>query len=80
MDSRYELVIYWSADDQRYIVEVPELPGCMADGYSYQAAVVNVQIIIDEWIETARIQNRLIPQATGSLCMLNRPDKLLLLA
>ena len=67
MDSRYELVIYWSADDQRYIAEVPELPGCMADGDSYQAAVANVQIIIDEWIETALIQNRPIPQATGKL-------------
>jgi predicted RNase H-like HicB family nuclease len=67
MDSRYELVIYWSADDQRYIVEVPELPGCMADGDSYQAAVANVQVIIDEWIETALIHNRPIPQAAGKL-------------
>ena len=67
MDSRYELVIYWSEDDQRYIVEVPELPGCMADGDSYQAAVANVQIIIDEWIETALIQKRPIPQAAGKL-------------
>ena len=67
MDSRYELVIYWSADDQRYIVEVPELPGCMADGDSYQDAVTNAQIIIDEWIETALLQNRPIPQAAGKL-------------
>ena len=67
MDSRYGLVIYWSADDQCYIVEVPELPGCMADGDSYQVAVSNVQVIIDEWIEAARIQNRPIPQATGKL-------------
>ena len=67
MDSRYELVIYWSEDDQRYIVEVPELPGCMADGDSYQAAVANVQTIIDEWIETALIQKRPIPQAAGKL-------------
>jgi predicted RNase H-like HicB family nuclease len=67
MDSRYELVIYWSVDDQRYIVEVPELAGCMADGESYQDAVANVQIIIDEWIETARIQKRPIPQAAGKL-------------
>ena len=67
MDSRYELVIYWSTDDQRYIVEVPELPGCMADGDSYQAAVANVQIIIDEWIETALIQKRPIPQSAGKL-------------
>ena len=67
MDSRYELVIYWSADDQRYIVEVPELPGCMADGDSYQDAVTNAQIIIDEWIETALMQNRPIPKAAGKL-------------
>ena len=67
MDSRYELVIYWSADDQRYIVEVPELPGCMADGDSYQDAVANAQIIINEWIETALLQNRSIPQAAGKL-------------
>ncbi len=67
MDSRYELIIYWSADDQRYIVEVPELPGCMADGDSYQNAVANTQIVIDEWIETALLQNRPIPQAAGKL-------------
>ena len=67
MPSRYKLVIYWSEDDQRYIVEVPELLGCMADGDSYQAAVANVQIIIDEWIETALIQKRPIPQAAGKL-------------
>ncbi len=67
MHSRYELVIYWSADDQRFIVEVPELPGCMADGESYQDAVANVQIVIDEWVETALLQNRAIPQAAGKL-------------
>lgn len=67
MLSRYELVIYWSADDQRFIVEVPELPGCMADGESYQDAVANVQIIIDEWIETAQIQKRAIPEPVGKL-------------
>ena len=67
MSRRYRLVLYWSADDQRYIVEVPELAGCMADGDSYQAAVANVQVIIDEWIETAQIQKRPIPQAAGKL-------------
>lgn len=67
MHSRYELVIYWSADDQRFIVEVPELPGCMADGESYQDAVANVQVVIDEWVETALLQNRAIPQAAGKL-------------
>jgi len=67
MDSRYELVIYWSADDQRYIVEVPELPGCMADGESYQNAVSNAQVVIGEWIETALLKKRAIPQAFGKL-------------
>ena len=67
MHSRYELVIYWSEDDQRFIAEVPELSGCMADGESYQEAVANVQIIIDEWIETAKIQKRPIPEPVGKL-------------
>ena len=67
MDSRYELVIYCSADSQRYIVEVPELLGCMADGNSYQEAFANLQIIIDEWIETAHIQKRPITLAAGKL-------------
>lgn len=67
MQSHYELVIYWSEDDQHFIVEVPELPGCMADGESYQDAVANVQIIIDEWIETAQIQKRPIPEPVGKL-------------
>ena len=49
MQSRYELVIYWSDEDQRFVVEVPELPGCMADGATYQEAVGNVEIIIEEW-------------------------------
>lgn len=67
MVSRYELVIYWSADDQRFIVEVPELPGCMADGGSYQEAVTNVQVIIDEWVEAAVLQKREIPKPVGKL-------------
>ena len=48
---RYELIIYWSEDDERYLVEVPELPGCMADGITYEEAVHNAQKIILEWIE-----------------------------
>ena len=67
MDSRYELVIYWSNDDQRFIVEVPELPGCMADGESYQDAVKNAEIIISEWLETAQAEGRAIPQPAGRL-------------
>lgn len=67
MQNRYELVIYWSNDDQRFIVEVPELPGCMADGASYQEAVSNVEIVIDEWIATAEALGRAIPEPSGKL-------------
>ncbi len=67
MDSRYELVIYWSNDDQRFIVEVPELPGCMADGATYQDAVKNAEVIIAEWLETAQATGRAIPTPVGRL-------------
>ncbi len=67
MQSRYELVIYWSKDDQRFIVEVPELPGCMADGGSYQDAVGNAEQVIHEWIETAQALGRPIPEPLGKL-------------
>ena len=50
---RYELIIYWSDEDQAFIAEVPELPGCAADGATYQEAVANAELIINEWIETA---------------------------
>ena len=53
-DYRYEVIIYWSDDDQAFIAEVPELPGCAADGSSYAEALANVQLITQEWIETAR--------------------------
>lgn len=62
---RYELVVYWSEPDSAYLVEVPELPGCMADGPDYLAAVSNAQIVIREWIETAREDGREVPEATG---------------
>ena len=64
---RYELIIYWSEDDERYVVEVPELPGCMADGITYEEAVQNAQQIILEWIETAENLGREIPQPKGRL-------------
>jgi predicted RNase H-like HicB family nuclease len=64
---RYEVIIYWSAEDQAFIAEVPELPGCMADGATYQAALANVEIIIQEWIETARELGRPIPEPRGRL-------------
>jgi len=51
MDSKYEIIIYWSEEDNAFIAEVPELPGCMADGKTYQEAFRNAEIIIFEWIE-----------------------------
>ena len=67
MDWKYEMIIYWSNEDQAYIVEVPELPGCMADGRTYQEAVSNAEIIIAEWIETAEELGRPIPNPRGKL-------------
>ena len=64
---RYELIIYWSEDDERYVVEVPELSGCMADGITYEEAVQNAQQIILEWVETAENLGREIPQPKGRL-------------
>ena len=64
---RYEVIIYWSDVDQAFIAEVPELPGCAADGESYAEAVANVQVVIREWIETARELGREIPEPKGRL-------------
>ncbi len=65
--SKFEILIYWSKDDDAYIAEVPELPGCMADGKTYQDALNSVETIIAEWIETAKELNRLIPEPKGRL-------------
>ncbi|PYK57289.1 MAG: hypothetical protein DME43_15565 [Verrucomicrobia bacterium] len=67
MRMRYELIIYWSKDDNSFVVEVPELAGCMADGQTYAEAVKNAEEIIDEWIETARKLGRPIPEPRGKL-------------
>jgi len=64
---KYEVVIYWSAEDESFIAEVPELPGCAADGATYTEALSNVEIIIDEWIETAKELGREIPEPKGRL-------------
>lgn len=64
---KYEMVIYWSAEDDAYIVEVPELAGCMADGKTYAEAVANAEVVIDEWIETAKELGRVIPEPKGRL-------------
>ena len=64
---RYEVIIYWSDEDEAYVAEVPELAGCAADGRTYAEAVANVEVVIDEWIETAREMGRPIPQPKGRL-------------
>jgi len=64
---KYELIIYWSEEDGRYVVEVPELPGCMVDGLTYEEAIKNAEVVISEWIETARSLGREIPQPKGRL-------------
>jgi len=67
VDSKYEIIIYWSAEDEAFVAEVPELPGCMADGRTYGDVLENVQQVIREWIETARDLGRPIPEARGRL-------------
>jgi len=64
---KYEVIIYWSEEDQAFIAEVPELPGCAADGATYQEALGNAETIIQEWLETARDLGRQIPQPKGRL-------------
>ena len=64
---RYEIILYWSKEDQAFIAEVPELPGCAADGETYQAALQNVETIMQEWIETAEELGRTIPKPKGRL-------------
>jgi predicted RNase H-like HicB family nuclease len=64
---RYEVIIYWSDEDQAFIAEVPELPGCAADGATYQEAIANAEMAIKEWIETAQELGRSIPEPRGRL-------------
>ncbi len=66
-EQRYELIIYWGEEDEAFIAEVPELPGCAADGTTYDEAVANVQVVIREWIETASELGREIPEPRGRL-------------
>ena len=64
---KYEVIIYWSTEDQSFLAEVPELPGCMADGATYQEALKNVEVIIQEWIDTASKLGRKVPETKGRL-------------
>jgi predicted RNase H-like HicB family nuclease len=65
--TKYEVIIYWSAVDKAFIAEVPELPGCAADGTTHQEALANVEVIIQEWIATAKELGRPIPEPKGRL-------------
>jgi len=64
---KYEIIIYWSKEDEIFIAEIPELPGCISDGKTYQEAISNAEIVIGEWIETAKELGRPIPEPKGRL-------------
>lgn len=64
---KYEIIIYWSEEDNSYIAEVPELPGCMADGNTYYEVIENIQVVMNEWIDTAKSLGRKIPEPKGKL-------------
>ena len=64
---KYEIIIYWSEEDEAFVAEVPELPGCMADGNSYNEVLENIQIVMQEWIDMAKSINRSIPEPKGRL-------------
>lgn len=65
MMNRYEIIIYWSMEDQAFVAEVPELPGCIAHGATYEEALVQVQLAMELWIETAREYNDPVPEPKG---------------
>ena len=67
MQVKYEVIIFWSEDDSAYVAQVPELPGCAADGASYAEALANVEVVIADWIETARTLGRPVPEPRGRL-------------
>jgi predicted RNase H-like HicB family nuclease len=65
--TKYEIILYWSSEDDAFIAEVPELPGCAADGATRQEALAAVETVISEWLETAQQLGRPIPQPKGRL-------------
>ena len=67
MTPKYEVIIYWSEEDEAFIAEVPELPGCAADGKTHQEALANAEVVIREWIETAQELGRPVPAPKGRL-------------
>lgn len=64
---KYEVIIYWSEEDKCFLAEVPELSGCMADGDSYEEALKNAELVMQEWIEVAKSLGREIPKPKGKL-------------
>jgi len=65
--TKYEIILYWSDEDGAFIAEVPELPGCTADGSTRQEALANAEVVIAEWLETARELGRPVPEPKGRL-------------
>ena len=65
--TKLEMILYWSDDDGAFIAEVPELPGCVADGPSRQEALANAEIVISEWLATARELGRPVLEPKGRL-------------
>ena len=65
--TKYEIILYCSQQDQAFIAEVPELAGCAADGETRQEALANAEVVIAEWMETARELGREIPEPRGRL-------------
>ena len=67
MPIKHEVIIYWSEDDQAFVAEAPELPGCMADGKTYSEALASLEVVIHEWVEQAKELGRSIPEPRGRL-------------
>lgn len=67
MEYKYEIILYWSEEDKSIIAEVPELAGCMADGATYSEAIANIEIVIEQWIQTAKELDRPVPSPKGKL-------------
>ncbi len=67
--NKYEIRIYWSDADNLFIAEVPELAGCMADGSTYNEALINIELVMKQWKETALLLKREIPEPKGKLIL-----------
>jgi len=65
VENRYEIIIFWSDEDESFVADVPELPGCMAHGASHAEALTNAEQAIELWLDTARELNRPVPQPKG---------------